>query len=793
MMGVFRFFFFPEFGRSLRDLGSSGARVKALCGVAFAPAPKGDRRWRRAIEGGGRLRASVGVGLMGAGAGFAGVGVGGLVSGEAVAQSDEPFMDFSELDPFEETSLSTRRILGFLNSFRPGGDGQGPAALADMLYVFNGGVLVLAGFLLVYHTVAGTVATAREGRWGFGGWEVLRLVIAVGLMVPLPPGGMNGGQHVVLGLARLGGDFANTVWQPFSDDMLGESETAVPLPNDGLWRSAIARALVVTTCRAVGNAVVASRVRGHSTSRVEFITRERETGDGSIAYGYNGWDVPNLCGAIRFRDVGLAQLWEEDEAIEDGDGKASRIIAGNAHYQAFVVEKLVDGRTLLEELERIAEELQPHLRGLLVVSEGGGGVGDDEARDYPELPDLDVVLDAVGQRYFDYLEGRLGEAAQVETQDRRTRLDDMERDVEWLAAASFINTIAYRTSSFQAVSYGVPDVVPPAYGALEEEHDLVNKSVGLLVQHLERSRVYKLGYLSVGDQGFAGSLPGLTGSNEGLGGVLFGLLDLDGVFVAGDEFGRTVNPIGQLASFGSSLISSALGTYTALIAATAGRHLGAAAFSWNPVTKGVAQKLADAAGSAWEVGGGFINMVLGILLIAGVVLTFVLPLIPFIRFLFGILTWLMSVVEAFLSITVFLAAHVTRGEGNQLMTSVTRSGWLFLPGLVLRPALMLFGFVLGYWVFVAGIGILNGVFVPYLKDADDLVGIGVVGFITMVVVYVFICYTLMNMAFKLIDVLPSVVLEWIGGRSSGGGGGTESAMGGIMSGVGRMSAIRLGR
>ena len=679
MTGLLRFFFLPELGRSFRELHGSALRVKALCRVAFSPATKEQRRWRRAIEPGGRMRAAAGAGVMAAGSGFAGVGIGGLMSAEAVAQSGDPSVDFAELDPFEETSVTTRRILGFLNSFRPGGSGEGPAALADMLYVFNGGVLVLAGFLLVYHTVAGTVATARQGRWGFGGWEVMRLVIAVGLMVPLPPGGMNGGQHIVLGLARVGGDFANTVWQPFSDDMLGESETAVPLPKDDLWRSAMARALVVESCRAVGNAVVSPSQRGHVTNQVPFITRIRRTGDGSIAYGYDGWDVPNLCGAIRFRDVGLAQLHEEDEAVEAGDGTASRMIAGNAHYQAFAVERLVGGRTVLEELARIAEQLQPHLRGQLVVDDGGGGEGEDEARAYPELPDVDALLEPVGQAYIAFLGERLGEAARVETEDRRTRLDDMERDVEWLAAASFINTIAYRTGSFHSVAYGVPDVVRPAYGELEEEHDLVSRSVGLLVAHMERGGRYRVGYLEVGGQGFAGSLPGLTGSTEGLGGVLFGLLDLDSVFVASEEFDQTLNPIGQLASFGSSLISAALGTYTALIAATAARHLGAAAFSWNPFSEGVAEKVAAAAGSAWEVGGGFINMVLGILLIAGVVLTFVLPLIPFIRFLFGILSWLMSVVEAFLAITVFAAAHVTRGEGNQLMTSVTRGGWLFLP------------------------------------------------------------------------------------------------------------------
>ena len=787
MKVVLRFLFLPEFGRSLRELRNGAGRIKDLCGAAFARPPKGELRWSRLREPSARLPACLGGALAGAGAGFAAFGASGLISGKAEAQSEVPVFDFSELDPFEETSQSTRTILDFLNGFRPGGGGQGPAALSDMLYIFNGGVLVLAGFLLVYHTIAGTVATAREGRWGFGGWEVLRLVIAVGLMVPLPPGGLNGGQHIVLGLARVGGDFANTIWQPFSDDMLGESEAAVPLPNNELWRSAIARALVVETCRAVANAVVEEKDIGGGRRRegVQFITRGRESGDGTISFGYHGWTTRNLCGAIRFRDVDDGQLTLGD-AGEPGDGSASRILAGNAHYRAFAEAERVNGLTVLEALESIAVQIQPQLTGMIEAGAGG------EAGELPGVPDLDALLEPVGSGYLGYLEEQLGEAARVETEDRRSRLDDMERDVEWLAAASFINTIAYRTGSFHSVSYGVPDVVPPNYEQLQQRHDLVTRSVGVLVQHLERGGTYRPSHLRLGEQGMAGSLPGLTGTKEGLGGALFGLLDLESVFLAGDEFGRALNPIGELASFGSSLIGAALGTYTGLLAATVATNATVVTVAWVPLFGKSARAYAEGLRAVWDVGGAFVNLVLGILLISGVVLTFVLPLIPFVRFLFGILGWLISVVEAFLAITVFAAAHVTRGEGNQLMTSVTRQGWLFLPGLLLRPALMLFGFVLGYWVFVAGITVLNGVFVPYLRDADDLVGIGVVGFLTMVVVYVFICYALMNGAFKLIDLLPSVALEWIGGRGSGGDG-DQGTMGGITSGVGRLAAMRLGR
>ena len=121
-----------------------------------------------------------------------------------------------------------------------------------MLFAFNAGVLVLAGFLLIWHMVAGTVDTAREGRFGFGAWAIVRIVVAVALMAPLP-GGMNGAQHAVIGLAHLGSDFANAVWKPFSEKALGQSRPIVPRPREALWRAAIARTLMLETCRFAAN------------------------------------------------------------------------------------------------------------------------------------------------------------------------------------------------------------------------------------------------------------------------------------------------------------------------------------------------------------------------------------------------------------------------------------------------------------------------------------------------------------------------------------------------------------
>ena len=57
-------------------------------------------------------------------------------------------------------------------------------------------------------------------------------------MAPLP-GGMNGAQHAVVGLAHLGGDFANAVWRPFSEEALAESRPSCPVACATLWASAV--------------------------------------------------------------------------------------------------------------------------------------------------------------------------------------------------------------------------------------------------------------------------------------------------------------------------------------------------------------------------------------------------------------------------------------------------------------------------------------------------------------------------------------------------------------------------
>ena len=725
-MSLLRFLFFPEAGRAFGEAGAAcrrvGRGVRALAGEV----PAGGWRRRRPHAPKQRIRAVFGLVLSLLGATFAALGVSGLAEASSVS-----------IDPglFAEADRATRDLLSFL-----GGLAAAPrTALADMLFAFNGGVLVLAGGLLVWHTVAGAVDTARHGRWGFGAWEIVRIVAAVALMAPLP-GGMNGAQHAVLGLANLGGDFAAAVWTPFSEQALGHGDPVAPRPGAAAWRSTVARVLLSETCRHAAN----ESARRAGDPPYVIVRRNRTAGTETLRFDGDGRGMPQgLCGTVRFEGL---------------DGEGSRGIAARGHQRA------LEG--LFPALSELAAEI------------GERYVPGSPAYGRP-LPDIGAALDRRGLAgaYAAVLDAELARAASEERLALERAVAEDAAASSWLAAASFFNTLAARTGRFQAAARGVPRAALPL-PSIEEWSPPAAAAVKGMLAALAASPDWQPVSFAAG-AGAAGPLPAATGGGSGPVDSLFAFIDMESVIVADSG-----NPIADLAGFGHSLVAAATGAIAVLSGVAAGSGL---LESIPFFGKGL-----DAFESVWRVTDGFVSTVLGILLVAGAVLAYVLPALPFIRFLFGIFGWLLNVVEATLAVTVFAAAHVTRGDGDRLAIPATRQGWLFLPGLVLRPPLMLFGLILGYFVFLAAIGLLNEIWLPQLRDAAASDGLGPVGFLAMLVLYVMIAYALMNGAFKLIDLLPAAVLEWIGGRAGAGGDDAGRLGGAVVSGISRIGHMRLG-
>ena len=752
--GLLRLVLLPEFGLALRGARGTAARIGRL---ARAIAPRRARpEFGNLFLPAYRAVASVGVALAVAGAVLLGLGLTG--PGGVGAQTVDPGL-------FAVEDAGTRKILEFMGGFDP----NASTSLGQMLFVFNSGVLLLAGFLLIWHTVTGSVDTAREGRWGFGGWEILRIVLAVAMMAPLP-GGASGAQHLVMGLARVGGDFANAVWQPLASETIGKGRAAMPWPRENEWRGMLARTLVSEICMYVANEQAARagdapyvavreglEVRGQQgwmekpDSSAPAVAKRRWARARAKAgaptaevrhYDGTGNGMPrDMCGAVRF--VGLA---------EDG----ARGIAAKGHRDAW---RTVLGQQIRPLSRTIGEHYVP----------GSTSYG-------RALPDIPGELDRIGtgESYRAIMEIRIKEAERAGTEAIRLAVAEEAKQLGWLGAASFVVTISAEAGKMQSAARNIPQASMPSPELEKWSTDAWAAVQGTITALAQSGNWRAIPAALAG--GAAGARAPAAGRGGGaLDGILH-FIDFDAVLMA-----ESGNPLLDLAATGHALIDSGLAALSAIAATAVGVNF----VEIVPVFgKGL-----DVFEASWEVMDSIVSSAIGLLLVAGAVLAYFLPAIPFIRFLFGILAWLLAVVEAVLAVTVFCAAHVTRGEGNRLMVEGTRQGWLFFPGLILRPVLMLFGLVLGYFTFVVVMGLFNEIWVPRMREATESGGLGPVSFLAMLAIYLFVAYGILNACFKLIDILPGSVLAWIGAQGSGDGA-ADDVSGAAVGGFGRLSGLR---
>ena len=396
------------------------------------------------------------------------------------------------------------------------------------------------------------------------------------------------------------------------------------------------------------------------------------------------------------------------------------------------------------------------------------------------LPDVEALLDGagIGDAYIAEVRAGIHRAL---PESERAMIDAVRRDaaqVGWLGAASVFSTIARRSGGFAAAATDIPQVELP-HGELERWSPPAAAAVRAVSEALASSEAYPT---------LAGARPGLGSVGVFGGGTAISALPgglLDWIDVADITVADTGAPLRDLSDFGHSLVLKALwalATLTGLaIKSEAIANIGGVLNFWK----------SDVFEGAWQVLDSAVSMAIGLMVLSGLILAYLLPLIPWIRFFFGILAWLVSIIAALLAVPVWLAAHLTRGEDG-LVIPATQRGWLFLPGLVLRPALMLFGLFVGHVLCVVAVGLLNTTFVAALADASSASGIGLLGWLVMTVIYVMIAYAAVNACFKLIDLLPQAALDWLGGRDGGEGGEADRLTGGISGAFGRLGPLRIG-
>ena len=150
------------------------------------------------------------------------------------------------------------------------------------------------------------------------------------------------------------------------------------------------------------------------------------------------------------------------------------------------------------------------------------------------------------------------------------------------------------------------------------------------------------------------------------------------------------------------------------------------------------------------------------LLFPGIIIAYVLPMIPYVMWMAGVLGWIILVCEAMIAVPLWMLAHMT--VGGEGLHGRAIEGWSLLFSIVFRPILMVIGLFLGYFVFDCmswlireSFGIAAGFVLSNGWIVANFIGIGV-----LLTIFVMTHVAAAIMSFRMVALLPHHLPRLIG-------------------------------
>lgn len=194
---------------------------------------------------------------------------------------------------------------------------------------------------------------------------------------------------------------------------------------------------------------------------------------------------------------------------------------------------------------------------------------------------------------------------------------------------------------------------------------------------------------------------------------------------------------------------------------------------------------------AAKIGGFTIAMVLGgfvmALIVCGATLAYLLPMLPFITWIFAISLWLLIVIEGVIAAPLWALSHLNpRGEEFHGGAS---AGYMLVLELTMKPVLMIFGFCFAVLLSMPLGQLINRVFYSTFQFSQGGF-VGFVGMISALGIYSGLMISMIRWTFSITTKLPDQVFKWMGGghgsglgEASGAAASVEHQSGAVLGGV----------
>jgi conjugal transfer/type IV secretion protein DotA/TraY len=346
----------------------------------------------------------------------------------------------------------------------------------------------------------------------------------------------------------------------------------------------------------------------------------------------------------------------------------------------------------------------------------------------------------------------------------------------WTGAGSYYLEFAKLNGQTLSILSAVPEIQSPSYDGFgpslsDDLAPLVQSSQAYLTT-LQTYVTTQDSLSAPGGQGdlFSGAVPGSDGS--GVIGQVFRRLHLTDYVL--QAFQSAIAPTGNQWTDPFSALMS-LGNVMVTVAVSA-MGLAALAASGTASTAATAFQVltGNFAGAGLTVAAHFVMSFLGTpiftlllgLLIPGMTIAFVLPMIPWVMWMAGVMGWLILVCEAVIAVPLWMLAHMTmEGEG---LHGRANEGYGLLFNVMFRPTLMVFGLFLGYFVFATIsylIRVTFGIAAGFVLEHGWFVT-NILGIIVLLSIFVMTHVVAALVSFRMISLVPHHVPALIGFRSA---------------------------
>ncbi|GLR66568.1 membrane protein [Acidocella aquatica] len=675
------------------------------------------------------------------------------IAGPAFAQATNPYnVSWSSLNPQGDWSATVLQSLFPIPGFTQGvSTGNEATVIGQLVGQFTGFVAAIACAFVSYNIIM-NIHRAAESSQVLGSGQTWMAAVRIGfaaiMMFPLG-GGFCAGQEMVMQGAMWGVGMAKSLYTN-AIQAVGPDAIVIATPQIPGTSNIVANLINDQLCMDLVN--LAGNGSGNGTPLIPVpqpLSVNDGQGSGFVTWSYSlatgdGTGNP-VCGSVTVR-----------EAASNATTIAGVNVDMAATQQA-ILTNVING-DLQSQVQSVAQNLWLNKTAASLAPLQG--IYNSAVADYTNL----LTTAATG------VQSQINTAIQSNaTAARNGNLDLLNSEQQqstlgWTAAGAYYLEIARLNAETLSVMNATPDVTTPTYdglgSSLSDDLAPVKSAADSYMQALLETATTADG--SNPPSGIPTTLASATDAAKGqtVLAQLFNSIGLNDWFlnkITAFLLPPTqvwTDPFGGLMSLGQVLMNVSLAAFAAAGILASGTGT-AATTVWNVLTGNWA---AAAATVAIHPLISFLSvpifMLLTSILMPGMIISYVLPMVPYVMWMAGVCGWIILVCEAMIAVPLWMLAHMTIGGDGLHGRAI--EGWGLLFNVMFRPTLMIIGLFLSYFVFdcmswliresfgiAVGFVLANGWFVTNL-----------IGIVVLLNIFVMLQVTTAIMSFRMIALLP---------------------------------------